>query len=63
MSTLTRADVMADPCLKGLPLRIELNKPSKSWGEMHMKAGLYREAGADEAWIVALDGERRVIRA
>ena len=42
---------------------VEVMSPSNTWGEMHMKAGLYLEAGAEEVWIVAIDGERRVIRA
>ena len=65
MSTMTWADAMANPHLKDLPFKIcvEVMSPSNTWGEMHMKAGLYLEAGADEVWIQALDGERRVIRA
>jgi Uma2 family endonuclease len=42
---------------------VEIMSPSNTWGEMHLKAGLYLQAGAEEVWIEALDGERRVIRA
>jgi Uma2 family endonuclease len=42
---------------------VEVMSPSNSWAEMEMKAGLYLGAGADEVWIVGLDGTRRVIRA
>jgi Uma2 family endonuclease len=42
---------------------VEIMSPSNSWGEMHMKAGLYLQAGAEEVWVVGLDGQRRVIRA
>ena len=41
---------------------VEVMSPANSWAEMHMKAGLYLEAGADEVWIVALDGKRTVIK-
>jgi Uma2 family endonuclease len=42
---------------------VEVMSPSHSWPEMEMKAGLYLGAGADEVWIVGLDGSKRVIRA
>jgi Uma2 family endonuclease len=42
---------------------VEVKSPSNSWAEMEMKAALYLEAGAEEVWIVELDGQRRVIRA
>jgi Uma2 family endonuclease len=41
---------------------VEIMSPSNSWGEMHMKAGLYLEAGAKEVWIQPIDGERLVIK-
>lgn len=43
-------------------LCVEIMSPANSWAEMHMKAGLYLEAGAVEVWIVGLDGKRTVIR-
>jgi Uma2 family endonuclease len=42
---------------------VEVMSPSNTWGEMHMKAGLYLSAGAQEVWIEGPSGERRVIRA
>jgi Uma2 family endonuclease len=44
-------------------LCIEVMSPSNTWAEMHMKAGLYLEAGAQEVWIVPIKGERKVIKA
>lgn len=44
-------------------LCVEVMSPSNSSAEMLTKAALYIEAGAQEVWIVGLDGERRVIRA
>lgn len=41
---------------------VEIMSPSNSWATMHIKAGLYLEAGADEVWIQALDGQRTVIK-
>jgi Uma2 family endonuclease len=41
---------------------VEVMSTSNTWAEMHMKAALYLQAGAEEVWIVALGGERRVIR-
>ena len=32
--------------------RIEIMSPANAWAEMHMKAGLYFEAGAMEVWVV-----------
>ena len=35
--------------------------PNNSWAEMHMKAGLYLQAGAKQVWVVTLEGKRTVI--
>jgi Uma2 family endonuclease len=35
--------------------------PSNTWADMHRKAALYLEAGAEEVWIQTLDGQRSVI--
>jgi Uma2 family endonuclease len=51
------------PYPKAPEVCVEVKSPSNSWAEMHMKASLYLEAGAEEVWIVGLDGEKRVIRA
>lgn len=42
-------------------LCVEIMSPGNTWAEMHMKAGLYLEAGATEVWVVAPDGKRTVI--
>lgn len=42
-------------------LCVEIMSPTNSWAEMHMKAALYLEAGAEEVWIQTLDGQRSVI--
>lgn len=42
---------------------VEVKSPSNSRGWMQIKAGLYLDAGAQEVWVVGLDGERTVIRA
>jgi Uma2 family endonuclease len=41
---------------------VEIMSPSNSWAEMHVKAGHYLEAGAEEVWVVTLDGKRKVIK-
>jgi hypothetical protein len=35
--------------------------PANTWAEMHVKAGLYLQAGAHEVWVVAPDGKRTII--
>lgn len=42
---------------------VEVMSPANSWAEMHFKAGLYLQAGAQEVWVVTLDGQRTVIKA
>jgi Uma2 family endonuclease len=41
---------------------VEIMSPSNTWGEMHMKAGLYLQAGAKEVWIQPINGKRTVIK-
>ena len=53
---------LATPYPRAPEVCVEVMSPSNTWGEMYAKAGLYLEAGAEEVWIEALDGERRVIR-
>jgi len=52
----------ATPYPRAPEICVEVMSPSNTWGEMYTKAVLYLEAGAEEVWVVALDGERRVIR-
>jgi Uma2 family endonuclease len=40
---------------------VEIMSPSNTWADMHRKAALYLEAGAEEVWIQTLDGQRSVI--
>jgi Uma2 family endonuclease len=49
------------PFPKAPEVCVEVMSPSNSWPEMEMKAGLYLGAGAEEVWIVGLDGSKRVI--
>lgn len=41
---------------------VEIMSPANTWAEMHMKAGLYLEAGALEVWVIAIDGKRKIIK-
>lgn len=43
-------------------LCVEIMSPSNSWAEMHVKAGHYLQAGAQEVWVVTLEGKRTVIK-
>jgi Uma2 family endonuclease len=43
-------------------LCVEIMSPSNTWADMHRKAALYLEAGAQEVWIQTLDGQRSVIK-
>jgi Uma2 family endonuclease len=51
----------ATPFPKAPEICVEIMSPSSSWAEMHVKAGHYLEAGAQQVWIVELDGKRTVI--
>lgn len=50
------------PFAQAPELCVEIMSPANTWAEMHMKAGLYLEAGALEVWIVGLDGKRTEFR-
>jgi Uma2 family endonuclease len=41
-------------------LCVEVMSPANTWADMHRKAALYLEAGADEVWVVTLDQQRQV---
>lgn len=51
---------VATPFPRAPELCVEIMSPSNSWPEMHVKAALYLEAGAEEVWVVTLDGRRTV---
>lgn len=45
-----------DPTTLAPELCVEVMSDSNTWDEMHEKRDLYREAGAEEVWIVDLSG-------
>jgi Uma2 family endonuclease len=51
----------ATPFPKAPEICVEIMSPSNSWAEMHVKAGHYLEAGAQQVWVVDLEGQRTVI--
>ena len=53
---------MATPFPAAPEICVEIMSPANTWAEMHMKAGLYLEAGAMEVWVVAMDGKRKIIK-
>lgn len=53
---------LVTPFPKAPELCVEIKSPANSWAEMHVKAGHYLEAGAEEVWVVTLDGNRTVIK-
>lgn len=53
----------ATPFPQAPEICVEIMSPSNSWAEMHFKAGLYLQAGAQQVWVVPIDGERRIITA
>jgi Uma2 family endonuclease len=52
---------MLTPLPQAPEICVEIMSPSNSWAALHMKAGLYLEAGAQQVWVVTLDGKRTVI--
>lgn len=53
---------LVTPFPKAPELCVDIESPANSWAEMHVKAGHYLEAGAEEVWVVTLDGKRTVIK-
>lgn len=51
----------ATPFPQAPEICVEIMSPANSWAEMHLKAGLYLQAGAQEVWVVGLDGKCTVI--
>ena len=51
----------ATPFPQAPELCVAIMSPGNTWAEMHMKAGLYLQAGATEVWVVGLDGKKTVI--
>ncbi|PSQ96931.1 MAG: Uma2 family endonuclease [Bacteroidetes bacterium SW_9_63_38] len=54
---LSRITDSGDPPTIAPEICIEVMSESNNWDEMHQKRTLYREAGADEVWIVDRDGQ------
>jgi len=52
---------MLTPLPQAPEICVEIMSPSNTWAEMHLKAGYYLEAGAQQVWIVTLDGKRTII--
>ncbi len=53
----------ATPYPRAPEICVEVMSASNTWAEMHFKAGLYLQAGAEEVWVVSLDGQRTTIKA
>jgi Uma2 family endonuclease len=51
----------ATPFPQAPEICVEIMSPANSWAEMHLKAGLYLQAGAQEVWVVGHDGKRSII--
>lgn len=48
-----------DPTTLAPEICVEIMSESNDWEEMHDKRALYREAGAEEVWVVDADGHVR----
>jgi len=48
-----------DPTTLAPEICVEIMSESNDWEEMHAKRALYREAGAEEVWVVDADGNVR----
>jgi len=61
MSAERRADMKktGDPPTLAPEICIEILSPNNRWANMEEKIGLYREAGADEVWVVGTDRQVR----
>lgn len=51
----------ATPFPQAPEICVEIMSPANSWAEMHMKAGLYLQAGAEAVWVISTEGKRSVI--
>jgi Uma2 family endonuclease len=56
---LDEMDETGDPPTLAPEICVEVLSESNDWEEMDEKRALYREAGADEVWVVATDGSVR----
>jgi Uma2 family endonuclease len=51
-----------DPPTRAPNVCVEVMSETNTWKEMHEKRQLYREAGAEEVWVVNEDGAVRFFR-
>ncbi len=58
-SRLDEMEETGDPATLAPELCVEVMSESNDWDEAHEKRALYREAGAEEVWIVEKDGSVR----
>jgi len=56
---LTEMKQTGDPTTLAPEICVEIMSESNDWEEMHEKRALYREAGAEEVWVVDADGDVR----
>ena len=56
---LDEMDETGDPPTLAPEICVEVMSDSNDWEEMDEKRALYREAGAEEVWVVATDGSVR----
>jgi Uma2 family endonuclease len=52
----------ATPYPRAPAICVEIKSPSNTWAGLTHKGSLYLAAGAQEVWLVAIDGERRVLK-
>jgi len=58
-SRLDEMEETGDPATLAPELCVEIMSESNDWEEMDEKRRLYREAGAEEVWVVGADGSVR----
>lgn len=56
---LANMEETGDPATLAPEICVEVMSDSNDWDEVHEKQSLYREAGADEVWVVEADGSVR----
>lgn len=56
---LTKMEETGDPTTLAPEICVEVMSESNDWEEMEEKMGLYREAGAEEVWVLEQDGTVR----
>jgi len=59
---LREMDETGDPPTLAPEICVEIMSESNDWAEMHEKRTLYRDAGAEEVWVVGEEGAVRFFR-